>query len=122
VDSATALHAVRRGQNLTSSAAQAFGVLNCQKRKFQALGGEMDNVVNTEDDRDGGGLAVDARVRVFPGTDREVHGVVVDDYGQTAGAAVEIGGERIVGPARRWAIMSDDGGLIFADSDQLIVE
>jgi hypothetical protein len=82
----------------------------------------MDDVVNTEDDRDGGGLAVDARVRVFPGTDREVHGVVVDDYGQTAGSAVEIGGERIVGPARRWAIMSDDGVLIFADSDQLIIE
>jgi hypothetical protein len=82
----------------------------------------MDDVVNTENGRDGGGPAVDARVRVFPGTDREVHGVVVDDYGQEAGSAVEIGGERIVGPARRWAIMSDDGVLIFADSDQLVVE
>jgi hypothetical protein len=31
-------------------------------------------------------------------------------------------GDRIVGPARRWAVTLDAGGLVFVDSDQLVAE
>jgi hypothetical protein len=67
-------------------------------------------------------LAVDMRVRVFPGTDAEGRGVVLDDFGDTAGQAVEIGGNHIADPARRWAVMLDTGSLVFTDSDQLAPE
>ena len=67
-------------------------------------------------------IAVDVRVLVYPDTDHEGHGVVVDDFAEMAGSPVEIGGERIVGPARRWAVMMDDGVLVFADSNDLRVE
>ncbi|MBJ7339598.1 MAG: hypothetical protein JHC64_18000 [Mycolicibacterium sp.] len=63
-----------------------------------------------------------ARVRVFPGSDREVHGVVVDDFGDSIGIPVEIGGNRIAGPARRWAVMLDDDNLMFVDSHDLEAE
>ena len=39
----------------------------------------------------------------------------VEDFGELAGQAVDIGGERIAEPARRWAIMLDDGDLVFCD-------
>ena len=45
-------------------------------------------------------VAVNVRVRVHPGTDGEVRGTVVDDFGDLAGHAVDIGETRIVGPAR----------------------
>jgi len=67
-------------------------------------------------------VAVDMRVRVYPGTDAECRGVVVDDFGQTAGHPVDIGTERIADPARRWAVRLDTGSLVFTDSDQLIPE
>jgi hypothetical protein len=67
-------------------------------------------------------VAVNARVRVHPGTDGEVRGTVVEDYGDLAGHPVDIGEHRIVGPARRWAVALDDGGLVFVDSDQLAAE
>lgn len=68
------------------------------------------------------GVGITTRVRVFPETDREAHGVVVDDFGKDVGVPVEIGGERIAGPARRWAVMLDDDTLLFVDSDQLVAE
>jgi hypothetical protein len=60
-------------------------------------------------------------VRVYPGTAAEDRGMVVDDFGEMAGHAVNIG-SRIVDPARRWAVMLDTGNLVFVDSDQLAVE
>jgi hypothetical protein len=70
----------------------------------------------------GNGLAVDVRVLVYPDTDHEGHGVVVDDFDEMAGSPVEIGGKRIVGPARRWAVKLDDDTLVFVDSDEIRVE
>ena len=67
-------------------------------------------------------VAVNVRVRVYPGTDGEVGGTVVEDFGDLAGHPVDIGEHRIVGPARRWAVALDDGGLVFVDSDQLVAE
>jgi hypothetical protein len=66
-------------------------------------------------------VAVNVRVRVYPGTDGEVGGTVVEDFGDLAGQAVDIG-DRIVRPARRWAVTLDAGGLVFVDSDQLVAE
>ncbi len=67
-------------------------------------------------------VAVNMRVRVYPGTDGEVGGTVVEDFGDLAGHAVDVGENHIVGPARRWAVALDAGGLIFVDSDQLAAE
>ena len=66
-------------------------------------------------------IAVNVRVRVYPGTDGEVGGTVVEDFGDLARHAVDLG-DRIVGPARRWAVTLDAGGLVFVDSDQLVAE
>ncbi|MET0451169.1 MAG: hypothetical protein ABW137_04975 [Mycobacterium sp.] len=68
------------------------------------------------------GVAIAARVRVFPSTDKEAHGVVVDDFGDGVGIPVEIGGDLIAGPARRWAVQLDDLNLVFVDSDQIEAE
>ena len=67
-------------------------------------------------------VAMNVRVRVDPGTDDEVGGTVVEDFGDMAGHAVDVGENHIVGPARRWAVALDAGGLVFVDSDQLVVE
>ena len=67
-------------------------------------------------------VAVNVRVRVYPRTDGEVGGTVVEDFGDLAGHAVDIGENHIVGPARRWAVALDAGGLVFVDSDQLVAE
>ncbi|WP_353370132.1 hypothetical protein [Mycobacterium sp.] len=67
-------------------------------------------------------VAVNVRVRVYPGTDGEVRGTVVEDFGDIAGHAVDIGENHIVGPARRWAVVLDAGGLVFVDSDQLVAD
>jgi hypothetical protein len=68
------------------------------------------------------GVGITARVRVFPSSDREVHGVVVDDFGDLVGIPVDIGENRIAGPARRWAVMLDDDNLLFVDSHDLEAE
>ena len=65
-------------------------------------------------------VAMNVRVRVYPGTDGEIRGTVVEDFGDMAGYAV--GENHIVGPARRWAVALDAGGLVFVDSDQLVAE
>ena len=67
-------------------------------------------------------VAVNVRVRVYPGTDGDVGGTVVEDFGDLAGHAVDVGENHIVGPARRWAVALDAGGLVFVDSDQLAAE
>ena len=68
------------------------------------------------------GVAIGSRVRVYPGTDREIHGVIAEDFGDTAGVSVEVGGDRLAGPARRWAVTLDDGNLAFVDGDQVVAE
>jgi hypothetical protein len=70
----------------------------------------------------GGQLAVNMRVRVYPGTDAESRGVIVEDFGEMAGQPVEIGGQRFADPARRWAVLLDTGNLVFANTDQLVAE
>ncbi len=67
-------------------------------------------------------VAVNVRVRVYPGTDGEVRGTVVEDFGDLAGQVVDIGENSIAGPARRWAVALDAGGLVFVDSNQLAAE
>jgi hypothetical protein len=69
-----------------------------------------------------GQIAVGTLVTVYPGTDDALHGVVVEDFADLAGTAVEIAGERIVGPARRWAVNLDDGGLVFVDDDSIAAD
>jgi hypothetical protein len=83
------------------------------------MGVSMGNIAGDEHHD---GVAVDARVRVYPDTDREGAGVVVEDFGQAAGHAVDVGGHHIVEPARRWAVVLDDGTLVFVDSHQLVAE
>ena len=67
-------------------------------------------------------VAVNVRVRVYPGSDGEVRGIVVEDFGDLAGHEVDIGEDHVVGQARRWAVALDAGGLVFVDSDQLAAE
>jgi hypothetical protein len=67
-------------------------------------------------------VAVDARVRVYPGTERESHGVVVEDFAESAGYAVDVGTQRIADPARRWAVRLDSGSLVFVNNDNLAPE
>jgi hypothetical protein len=47
-------------------------------------------------------------------------GVVVEDFGDLAGEQVIIDRDRIA-RARRWAIMLDDGDLVFCDAHSLTV-
>ena len=76
----------------------------------------------TAGDTGGSRVAVNVRVRVYPGTDGEVRGTVVEDFGDLAGHVVDIGENHMVGPARRWAVVLDAGGLVFVDSDQLAAD
>ena len=85
------------------------------RRRMKGAGG-------TAGDTGDGRVAVNVRVRVYPGTDGEVGGTVVEDFGDLAGHAVDIGEHHIVGPARRWAVALEAGGLVFVDSDQLVAE
>ena len=64
-------------------------------------------------------LAVNAPVVVFAGTAEQQGGVIVEDFGASAGQAVDVGTNRIVGPARRWAVRLNSGDLVFVDSHQL---
>ena len=82
----------------------------------------MKGANGTAGDTGDGRVAVNVRVRVYPGTDGEVGGTVVEDFGDLAGHAVDIGEHQIVGPARRWAVALEAGGLVFVDSDQLVAE
>lgn len=64
-------------------------------------------------------FSVGMRVRVYPGTERETLGEIVEDFGETAGHGVEVAQIRIADPARRWAVILDGGTLVFVDSHQL---
>ncbi len=66
-------------------------------------------------------LAVNMPVRVYPGTDAECRGVIVEDFGELAGQAVHLAGIHI-DPARRWAVQLETGNLVFADTGQLVAE
>ncbi len=66
-------------------------------------------------------LAVNMRVRVYTGTDSESPGVIVEDFGDLAGQAVDVGG-RHIDPARRWAVQLDTGNLVFVNTDHLVPE
>jgi hypothetical protein len=72
------------------------------------------------DGSDDGGIAVGVSVRVYPGTDRERLGVVVEDFGDSAGHGVHVGQQQIVDAARRWAVSLGDGSLMFVDSGDLV--
>ena len=85
------------------------------RRRMKGAGGTAGDTVDSS-------VAVNVRVRVYPGTDGEVRGTVVEDFGDMAGHVVDIGENHIVGPARRWAVTLDTGGLVFVDSDQLVAE
>lgn len=76
----------------------------------------------TMSEREEAEVTITARVRVFPSTDKEAHGVVVEDFGDSVGIPVDIGGDRIAEAARRWAVQLDDDNLVFVDSDQLVAE
>jgi hypothetical protein len=67
-------------------------------------------------------VAVNMRVRVYPGTETESRGVVVEDFGEMTAQAVDIGGHHFADPARRWAVLLDTGTLVFIDTDQLVPE
>lgn len=73
------------------------------------------------DDGDGSRVSVGSRVRIHPNTDEESRGTVVEDFGENAGAPVAIG-DRLIGPARRWAVSCDDGTLRFLDSHDIVIE
>lgn len=47
-------------------------------------------------------------------------GVIVEDFGDSAGHAVIVGNTRIADPSRRWAIKLDDETLMFADPCQVL--
>lgn len=70
----------------------------------------------------GAPIAVGASVRVYPGTDRERLGVVIEDFGEDAGQPVQVGEHHIVGAARRWGVQLGDGDLVFVDSADLAVK
>jgi hypothetical protein len=67
-------------------------------------------------------LSVNMRVRVYPGTDAEGPGEIVEDYGEMPAQPVDLGGTHFADPARRWAVVLDTGNLLFVDTDDLIPE
>jgi co-chaperonin GroES (HSP10) len=64
-------------------------------------------------------LAVNSPVLVYPDTQQEQGGVIVEDFGPSAGQVVEVGSNRIADAARRWAVRLNSGDLVFANSDEL---
>ncbi len=71
------------------------------------------------DSAEAGGLAVNSPVLVYPETAQQQGGVIVEDFGPSAGQAVDVGSNRIAGAARRWAVRLNSGDLVFVNSDQL---
>jgi hypothetical protein len=60
-------------------------------------------------------ITVGSAVRAFPGTSREIRGVVIEDFGDFSGQAVDVGEHHIVDAARRWAVRVYDDSLVFVD-------
>ncbi|MBX5486671.1 MAG: hypothetical protein DIU75_018840 [Mycolicibacterium hassiacum] len=73
----------------------------------------------TSPGRNGDALAVDRRVRVIAGPAADSRGRIVEDFGELPQQPVDIGGRHFADPARRWAVLLDDGALAFFDTDQL---
>ena len=73
-------------------------------------------------DETDGLLAVNTRVRVYPGTEAESRGVIVEDFGEMAAQSVDLGGRHFADPARRWAVQLDTGDLVFVDTGQVVAE
>jgi hypothetical protein len=67
-------------------------------------------------------LAVGARARVHPDTDAESLGLIVEDFGDMPYVGTDIGTNQIAKPARRWAVVLDDGTLVFVDSHEINTE
>ena len=67
-------------------------------------------------------IEVDQRVRVYVDTDEETRGLVVEDFGDMAGHSVDLGDTLIADAARRWAVLVDEGTLVFVDSHQVAPE
>jgi len=63
--------------------------------------------------------AVDDEVVVHPGADTETTGRIVDDFGEFTAAAVEVNETTISPAARRWAVLTAEGDLVFVDTDQM---
>ena len=66
-------------------------------------------------------ISLGTAVRVYPDTAREDAGVIVEDFGDSAGQAVQIGGHHIVDAARRWAVRLNNGSLVFVDDKDISV-
>jgi hypothetical protein len=64
-------------------------------------------------------LEVNAPVLVFPESAEQQGGVIVEDFGHSAGQPIDIGTNRIVEGARRWAVRLNSGDHVFVDSEQL---
>ena len=65
------------------------------------------------------GLGVNTPVLVYPDTAEQQGGVIVEDFGEAAGQAVDVGAHRIVDAARRWAVRLNSGEVVFVDSHQI---
>ncbi len=63
--------------------------------------------------------AVGDEVVVHPDSDAETTGRILDDFGEFTAAAVEVNETTIARAARRWAVLTAEGDLVFADTDQI---
>jgi hypothetical protein len=68
------------------------------------------------------GVTVQTRVRVYPGTDAEARGVVVQDFGDTVGYGLDTDDRPSGEKACRWAVMLDAGDLVLVDNEDLIAD
>jgi hypothetical protein len=66
-------------------------------------------------------VSLGTAVRVYPDTAEEIAGVIIEDFGDGAGQAVQIGGHHIVDAARRWAVRLNNGSLVFVDGHDISV-
>jgi hypothetical protein len=78
---------------------------------------------NDEPDRDenpGESIAVEVGTRVVVPSHAGLHGVVVDDFGEQPSnvTTARLGDDTIAGP-KRFAVVLDDGNLIFADDEDV---
>jgi hypothetical protein len=67
-------------------------------------------------------ISVGSAVRAYPGTSREIRGVVIEDFGDFSGHAVDVGEHHIVDAARRWAVRVYDDTLVFVDDEDITAD
>ncbi|WP_328856380.1 hypothetical protein OG579_13765 [Williamsia herbipolensis] len=104
------------GENNTPSA----GTEPAPADKSEPAGSEPDAAEPQTADAGAWAPAVGVDVIVHPGSDRAVPGVVVHDFGDFRAHAVTANDTTISEPARRWAVQTVEGALVFADTDQLV--